>query len=122
MDYVTNFKNNYRAEHWEELIRECQESGQTVVSWCSEHEINIKTYYYWLRKLRLASLNQTDSLPCTLNSDTEAVVFKKLKVVTPIPNNKAAVVIRMNGATVEVNEGASRQTVQAVLLALQSLC
>lgn len=122
MDQVTNFKNNYRAEHWAGLIHECQESGQTVVSWCYEHEINIKSYYYWLRKLRLASLNRADSLPCTLNSTTDTVAFKKLEVMAPLPDTKAAVIIRMNGATVEVNEGASLQTVQAVLLALHSLC
>ena len=49
-------------------------------------------------------------------------VFKKLEVTTPIENTKAAVVIRLGGATVEVNEGTSQQTIQAVLLALQGIC
>ncbi|MEE1007861.1 MAG: hypothetical protein UH963_01790, partial [Agathobacter sp.] len=48
-------------------------------------------------------------------------VFKKLEVTTPVENTKAAVVIRLGGATVEVNEGTSQQTIQAVLLALQLL-
>ena len=49
-------------------------------------------------------------------------VFKKLEVQTPIPDTKAAVIIRLGSATVEVNEGTSQQTIQAVLLALQSIC
>lgn len=49
------------------------------------------------------------------------VPFTKLEVQTPIENTKAAVIIRLPQATVEINEGASQQTVQAVLLALQSL-
>lgn len=39
---------------------------------------------------------------------------------TTVVGTKVIVVIRLNGATVEVNEGTSRQTVQEVLLALQS--
>lgn len=50
MDQVTLVKNQVRAQSWYKLIGECQSSGQIVVSWCKENDINIKTYYYWLRK------------------------------------------------------------------------
>lgn len=50
------------------------------------------------------------------------VAFKKLEVQTSVPNTQAAVVIRLNGVTVEITEGTSQQTIQAVLLALQSVC
>lgn len=36
---------------WQERIRECRNSGQTVVAWCAENGISEKTYYYWHRKL-----------------------------------------------------------------------
>lgn len=49
-------------------------------------------------------------------------MFKQLEVQSPVPNTQAAVIIRLNGATVEVNEGTSQQTIQAVLLALQNVC
>lgn len=54
--------------------------------------------------------------------DEKPVAFKKLEVHTPVPNTQAAVIIRLNGATVEISEGTSQQTIQAVLLALQSIC
>lgn len=52
MDDVTTVKMNYRFEQWSKTILECQSSGQTVTCWCSENGINIKRYYYWLRKIR----------------------------------------------------------------------
>ena len=42
--------------------------------------------------------------------------------MSPLSDTKAAVIIRLPNATLEINEGASQQTVQAVLLALQSIC
>ena len=42
--------------------------------------------------------------------------------MSPLPDTKAAVIIHLPNATLEVNEGASQQTVQAVLLALQNVC
>ena len=49
-------------------------------------------------------------------------MFKKLEGITPVPDTKDAVIIRLPQATLEINEGASQETIQAVLLALQSLC
>lgn len=52
MDQVTLVKNQVRAQNRYKLIEECQSGGQTVVSWCKENDVNIKTYYYWLQKFR----------------------------------------------------------------------
>lgn len=55
-------------------------------------------------------------------SEENPVAFKKLEVQSPGSCTQAAVIIRMNGTTVEVYEGTSQQTIQTVLLALQSVC
>lgn len=120
MDQVTITKNEFRKQQWSKTIQACQSSGQTVVSWCEENGINIKSYYYWLRKLRIDALEET-SLPVPLQEEAPTI-FKKLEVTSPLPNTQAAVIIRLPNATLEINEGASQQTVQAVLLALQSVC
>lgn len=57
MDQVTFVKSEFRLQQWSRIISNCQSSGQTVVSWCKENGINIKTYYYWLRKQLLFSNN-----------------------------------------------------------------
>lgn len=122
MDQVTKIKNQFRAEQWAGIIQECQASNQTVTSWCEEHDVGIKAYYYWLRKLRLAAIQKANPTALVEVSKQEPAVFKKLEVATPVPNTQAAIIIRLNGATVEITEGTSQQTIQAVLLALQSVC
>ncbi|MBQ1241560.1 MAG: IS66 family insertion sequence element accessory protein TnpB, partial [Lachnospiraceae bacterium] len=62
------------------------------------------------------------NLPVPIDVPEKPVTFKKLEVTSPLPNTQAAVIIRLPNATLEINEGASQQTVQAVLLALQSVC
>jgi L-serine deaminase len=53
---------------WEEMIKSCKNSGLTVSEWCRENGINIKTYYYRMRKLRRAKEVRTIvpiSMPCS---------------------------------------------------------
>lgn len=120
MDQVTLAKNQIRADRWRMLIQTCQQSGQPVVSWCEENNVNIKTYYYWLRKLRKQELC-TKELPVPIPEEKPAV-FKQLEVTSPLPNKQAAVIIRLPQATLEIADGTSQQTIQAVLLALQNVC
>lgn len=121
MDQVTLVKNQMRTRNWQELIQARQDSGQTVVSWCRENNVNIKTYYYWLRKLRQQKIAKQE-LPVPLEVPEKPVVFKQLEVHTPVAGTQAAVIIRLPSATVEVAEGTSQATVEAVLLALRCLC
>ena len=120
MDQVSLAKNQMRAENWRTLIQACRQSGQTVVNWCEQNNINSKTYYYWLRKLRTQELDGKE-LPVPVQ-EGKPVVFKQLEVQTPVAGTQAAVIIRLPSATVEVAEGTSQATVEAVLLALRCLC
>ena len=122
MDQVTKVRRHIKREEWKSIISECRASGMTVKAWCKANGIVEQTYYRNLKMLREEML---ESLPAPIVNDDfteKPTVFKKLEVTTPVENTKAAVVIRLGGATVEVNEGTSQQTIQAVLLALQGIC
>ncbi|MDD6400217.1 MAG: hypothetical protein PUG10_01230 [Lachnospiraceae bacterium] len=56
MDKVKVVKAQLRLQQWAERISECQASCMTVAAWCHAHDINVKTYYYWLRKVREATV------------------------------------------------------------------
>ena len=124
MDQVTQAKTELRLQGWSELIAECQSSCMTVKDWCATHDINIKTYYYWLRKIRKQVL---DNSPIPVNStlpkaaETQ-ISFKKLEVESPVSGMQAAVIVHLPQATLEVAQGTDQQTVEAVLLALKSIC
>ena len=102
MDQVSLAKNQMRAENWRTLIQACRQSGQTVVNWCEQNNVNPKTYYYWLRKLRTQELNGKELTIPVL--EEKPVVFKQLEVQTPIAGTQAAVIIRLPSATIEVAE------------------
>ena len=121
MDQVTKVRQHFKHEEWKSIISECRASGMTVKAWCKANGIVEQTYYKNLKKLREEMI---ENLPAPITTDTceKPAVFKKLEVQSPIPDTKAAVIIRLGNATIEVNEGTSQQTVQAVLLALQNVC
>lgn len=121
MDQVTAVRKCLNHEQWKAIITECRSSGMTTTAWCKSNGICEQTYYMHLKKLReemIASL----SSPVPATNTEKPAMFKKPEVQTPASNTQAAVIIRLNGVTVEVNEGTSQQTIQAVLLALQSVC
>lgn len=118
MDQVTLVKNQYRLEQWSQLIQERQSSGMKVDDWCEANGVTHHAYYYWLRKIRK---NACQSLPAVISEDNSPA-FRKLEIQSPIPNAQAAVIIHFGPATVEIQNDATQQTVEAVLLALKSIC
>ncbi|MBP1566765.1 MAG: IS66 family insertion sequence element accessory protein TnpB [Oscillospiraceae bacterium] len=49
---IATIKNEVQLQKWSEEIRLCTESGMKVKEWCTLNGVNIKTYYYHLRKVR----------------------------------------------------------------------
>ena len=51
MDKITY---EVRLANWKNIVEQCNNrpKGTTIKQWLTEHEINDKTYYYWLRRLR----------------------------------------------------------------------
>lgn len=49
---ITTVKQKLHLREWIEQIKAQQESGMTVAAYCAQNGINIKTYYYHLRKVR----------------------------------------------------------------------
>ena len=120
MDQVTKVHRQLKREEWKSIISECRASGMTVKAWCKDHGIIEQTYYRNLKRLREEML---ESLPASIiQDDNKLTVFKKMEVSTPVPDTKAAVIIHLGAATIEINEGTSQETIQAVLLALQVTC
>ncbi len=51
-------RNAYRMEQWRKIIEDCQKSGLSNKMYCQQQGISEKTYYYWLRKVRTAVVEQ----------------------------------------------------------------
>ena len=107
MDQVSIAKSELRFQQWTKLVAECQSSQMTVKAWCELNNINIKTYYYWLHKIRAKALGNA---PVPAVSQEPAAIeppvkFRKLEVQTPVSGMQAAVIVHLPQATVEVAQG-----------------
>ncbi|MGG2200104.1 transposase [Paenibacillus sp.] len=74
--------NQYRLNKWTEIVRDCHSSGQTISAWCADHDINPKTYYYWLRRVRAAACEALPSLYSQNNPITNPFVPVNIPVST----------------------------------------
>ena len=69
MDRIMAIKNKVHISEWSEMVRAYRGSGLTVQQWCNSNSINIKTYYYRLRKVREVLCEDThDIVQIPINS------------------------------------------------------
>ena len=45
-----------KLQYWLDVIRQCRASGLTNQAWCEQHNISLKSYYYWIAKIRKLAL------------------------------------------------------------------
>ncbi|MDE6678618.1 MAG: hypothetical protein K2K02_06215 [Ruminococcus sp.] len=60
MDKIGRTKQELRLMSWMDMYTEYQVSGKTIQVWCIENDVNIKTFYYRLRKVRKAMLEPSE--------------------------------------------------------------
>ena len=79
MNEIARVKNEVKLAQWAEMVRSRNESGLTVTDWCGQNGINLKTYYYRLKRLRQAVCNEIerhDIVPVKAISGTEPTAEK----------------------------------------------
>jgi len=81
-----------------EQIKAQQESGMTVTAYCAQNGINIKTYYYHLRKVREQCLGSEPAI-----------------VPVDIPRTASDIHIEKNGLQISLPEDISADTLLALV-------
>ena len=115
----------YRLNQWTEIIRECRSSGQKISVWCAENNIGIKSYYYWLKLVRVAAC---ESLPA-LSSGNQQIVPVKMPAdltvakppVAPVQDGTCHIILRVGTFTVELRNGAATDLIENTLRALANV-
>ena len=81
MDRIMEIKNKVRINEWSDMVMACRRSGLTVQQWCNSNGINIKTYYYRLRKVREALCEDThDIVQIPINSINAVSITSSIKI------------------------------------------
>ena len=47
-----------RTGNWVDIMKDCKESGLKVDDYCAQHGLFRNAYFYWLRKVKEATLTQ----------------------------------------------------------------
>lgn len=55
---IQNAEKQQNLFEWSQRVADCRCSGLPVKRWCSEHGINLKTYYNWQSKVFAAMIEQ----------------------------------------------------------------
>lgn len=105
MSDVLAVRDNYRAQSWAMVIKECSESGLSNKEYCEQHGISLKSYYYWLRKLRT---QMSETMP-------------QLVQLENISETQERMLIEFRGAELKLPAGVDIDAIAALLRSLQSL-
>lgn len=115
---IDNCTRTVRMRQWTAVLQDCQACGKSNQSYCAEHGINIKTFYYWQNKLRKEAIHELErgEQPLTEFGNQQIVPVR-------FPTRPPGVVtIRKAGYTVEIADGTLPATIEAVLYALNRQC
>jgi hypothetical protein len=117
MDKITDAKAEFRLKQWTKIIESCQTSGMTATAWCGQNNVNIKSYYYWLRKIRTIAC-ESQELP--VGSNEQPIV--PLSFTHAKESAAAAITIHLPSVSIDIQDGVSKATIEAVLAALKNVC
>lgn len=125
MDKLTAVTHDYNLSLWTNRIKECRASGLTVIRWCELNNIKIKNYYYWMRKIKREAFDALPAEQKEILSTTNSTVpvFSKISLSDDNKvSSAAAITIKLNDITIDVQDGASEMVIRNTLLAIRSLC
>ena len=58
----------YRLSHWAQIMKEREESGLSIKTFCKKIGIHVNSYFYWQRKLRETVCEQLIKKPTETTS------------------------------------------------------
>mgnify|MGYP000774371026 CR=1 FL=1 len=101
-----------RLTEWAAVIKDCKASGLKVDLYCEQHGISRDAYYYWLRKVKEAALEQAGfvELPAPIPEKEDATPVIKTQAVF-----KTQMLIKANHIELCVNSETPTELISRVL-------
>ena len=111
-----------RCEQWTSIIKECLASGMPKTTWCREHGISDKSFFYWQRILReeayLTTLENTLTPAVKENPVPTTTDFIEIKMTDQASSAtspfKPDVVIRRGAVSIEISNKATEELLNKV--------
>ena len=123
---ISDAKRLAKLRGWSEMIGARSASGLTVRTWCQENGISVKTYYYRLKRVRLAALQEQGSADVYLPSrEAPSPIFAELDFGSPanhLTSGSCAATVRIGGIAIDINNGADPALISVTLSMARELC
>lgn len=107
-------------------IMACRESGLSDSRWCRENDIVPSTFYYWIKKLRMeATVIPAPNHDVSIPFKQDVVPLRVAMGVQVSDTNKVAataIIVKLEGLSLEIQNGANEQTISNTINALRQLC
>ena len=118
---IRKITHQYRLNKWTEIIRECRSSGQTISTWCEDHNINTKSYYYWLKRVRAAASEALPAIKPEENTIVPVNINTLSSKATSSRGTSGDITLQIGSVTLELHNTASAVLIENTLRALQNV-
>ncbi len=89
-----------------------------MVKWCDENNINIKTYYYWQRRVLNAVCNE---LAIAENNVEKSPTFSEI-ILPGTRTSEVAITLTLNNISPQIHNGADESVISQTLKVLRNIC
>ena len=110
-------KHDYYLQLWRSRVMDCRNSGKTIAAWCEENGINIKTYYFWQKRVWDTETQTLIPVKQDQPSHPHDVQFAQVNLGMD-SSSDADIVIRKGSWTLEVRNSASPAILSMALQAV----
>ena len=114
---LVDAKHESYLQLWRGRVMECRNSGKSVAVWCKENGINIKTYYFWQKRVWDKETQTLIQSGQNQFPQPQAVQFAQVNLGMETSSD-ADIVIRKDDWTVEIRNTANPALLSAVLQAV----
>jgi len=101
-------RTEHRLQEWAKFAKECSESGMSNRDFCISRGISEKTYYYWLRRLRVAAADALGPQFIEISIDEKTV-------------HPGILGVRYMGAELTISQDTTSDVLKMALAVLKSL-
>jgi len=119
MDHISYMKSKVKYDYWKKIIDDYQISEKTVIAYCKDNDINVKSYYYWLRKIREQVCKGIDFSDLENENKCE---FAAVQPVISYQHDVPTIKIHIGKINVEIADGMSQDTISYVLNGIRNIC
>jgi hypothetical protein len=114
-----------RLREWAQMVSDCQCSNKDVKTWCAEHEIKPKTYWYRQHQVQKAALALHGCSTITQSAVAQELSNNTVEFAdigsSVMYSPTAPVTVRINGMSVELQNSADSELIANTFRAIRGM-